>query len=209
MIMFGIYLTGEPPFSDVYLHGVVRALDGRKMSKSLGNIINPEEYIEEFGVDALRMGLVSGNGTGKDFNFPRDRVIGYKKFANKIWNIARYVQSIKVGEQESKSNEDDYEIKDKLKTTVKSVDKYLEEFRFADAAETIYRFVWHDFADIYLEKTKDRKEEASPTLRHILIMSLKLLHPFMPFVTEAIWSEIKDLRKFPEQMLITARWPQV
>lgn len=203
MIMFGIYMTGEPPFSDVYLHGVVRALDGRKMSKSLGNIINPEEYIEEFGVDALRMGLVSGNGTGKDYSFPRDRVIGYKKFANKIWNIARYVQSISAGEQESKSNEDDYEIKDKLKTTVKSVDKYLEGFRFADAAETIYQFVWHDFADVYLEKSKDRKSEAYPTLLEVFKTSLKLLHPFMPFVTEAIWRELDF-----GGMLIVAEWPE-
>src|SRR3990167_2997811 len=92
MIMFGIYLTGKPPFKDVYLHGIVRALDGKKMSKSLGNVINPEEYQQEFGTDALRMGLISGTANGKDFNFPRDKVLSYRNFSNKIWNIARFIQ---------------------------------------------------------------------------------------------------------------------
>ncbi len=204
MIMFGIYQTGKPPFSDVYLHGVVRALDGRKMSKSLGNIINPEEYIEEFGVDALRMGLAVGNGTGKDFNFPRDKVIGYKKFANKIWNIARYILSLEKPNGGNKTeNGSDEEIKKKLGLIIKSVDKSLEKFRFADAAETIYQFLWHDFADVYLEESKDRKEDAYPTLTYVLDCCLRLLHPFMPFVTEAVWMELghKDL-------LISASWPK-
>ena len=94
MIMFGYYLTGKPPFTDVYLHGMVRAIDGRKMSKSLGNVINPEEYIDQYGVDALRMGLISGTANGKDFNFPRDRVIAFKHFANKIWNMGRFILMI-------------------------------------------------------------------------------------------------------------------
>src|SRR3990172_2327552 len=120
MIMFGIYLTGEVPFRDVYLHGIVRALDGRKMSKSLGNVINPEEYIEQYGVDALRMGLISGTATGKDFAFPRDRVIGYKKFANKLWNIARFVEPITPVNKRD-SNEDDQKILDELNEVIKKV----------------------------------------------------------------------------------------
>ena len=204
MIMFGIYLTGKPPFNDVYLHGVVRALDGRKMSKSLGNVINPEEYIEEFGVDALRMGLVVGNGTGKDFNFPRDKVIGYKKFANKLWNIARYIQSIEQPKVvESTKTDSDKDILHKLNVTIKSVDRSLEKFRFADAAETIYQFLWHDFADIYLEESKNRKEEAYATLSHVLDCSLRLLHPFMPFVTEAVWKELGH-----NDLLISCPWPK-
>ena len=222
MIMFGIYLTGEPPFSDVYLHGVVRALDGRKMSKSLGNVINPEEYIEEFGVDALRMGLVSGNGTGKDFNFPRDRVIAYKNFANKIWNIARFIL-IKFEEYgkevpmysdavKTKLKEEDREILKKLNATIKFVDKNLEKFRFADAGETIYQFMWHEFADKYIESTKERLKGGGPdakvalsVLRYVLITSLKLLHPFMPFVTEEIWEKIPGVFERP---LIIAKWPE-
>ncbi len=205
MIMFGIYLTGKPPFEDVYLHGVVRAMDGRKMSKSLGNVINPEEYITEFGVDALRMGLTVGNGTGKDFNFPRDKVIGYKKFANKIWNIGRYIESIPPAAATGKLADDDQIILDNLHKTVASVDKNLEKFRFADAGDTIYHFVWDEFADVYLEKTKDRKEEAYPVLLEVFSTSLKLLHPFMPFVTEAIWQEMK----LGDKMLIESAWPTV
>src|SRR5688500_4764579 len=91
MIMFGLYNAGDIPFNTVYLHGLVRAIDGRKMSKSLGNVINPEEYLQEFGVDPLRMGLISGTANGKDFNFPRDKVIAYKHFSNKIWNMAKFM----------------------------------------------------------------------------------------------------------------------
>ena len=90
MIMFGIYLTGKPPFEYVYLHGLVRAADGRKMSKSLGNVINPDEYMEQYGVDALRMGLIAGTATGKDFSFPKDKIVGYRNFGNKLWNMARF-----------------------------------------------------------------------------------------------------------------------
>src|SRR3989344_1879470 len=202
MIMFGIYLTGKPPFSDIYLHGVVRALDGRKMSKSLGNIINPEEYIEEFGVDALRMGLVTGNGTGKDFNFPRDKVIGFRKFANKLWNIGRFIEGVSPT-QTTDHNTDDKWIITEMHKTIKTVDKNLERFRFADAGDAIYRFVWHSLADIYIEKTKDRKSDAYPTLIEVFKTSLQLLHPFMPFVTEAIWQELK----LDKQPLIVQHWP--
>ncbi len=201
MMMLGIYLTGETPFKDIYLHGIVRALDGRKMSKSLGNVINPEEYIEEFGVDALRMGLVAGTATGKDFAFPKDRIIGYKKFANKLWNVARFIEPITP--KNSVDNEDDRWILQELSEVTKKVNTFLEKFRFAEAAELIYDFVWHKFADVYIEKIKDRKEDASVTLHLVLKTSLKLLHPFMPFVTEAVWGEI-----FPEEgLLISQKWP--
>ena len=204
MVMLGIYLTGKPPFKAVYLHGIVRALDGRKMSKSLGNVINPEEYIEEFGVDALRMGLVAGTATGKDFSFPRDRIIGYKKFANKLWNIARFIEPIRASEVEMTKNGDDQWILTELEVVARKANQYLEKFRFAEAAELIYEFVWHKFADVYLEKVKDRREEASGTLHKVLSDSLKLCHPFMPFVTEAVWQEI-----FPQEegLLISQRWP--
>ncbi|OGM20761.1 valine--tRNA ligase [Candidatus Woesebacteria bacterium RIFCSPHIGHO2_01_FULL_38_9] len=228
MIMFGLYLTGKPPFKDVYLHGIVRAMDGRKMSKSLGNVINPEEYQEEFGTDALRMGLISGTANGHDFNFPRDKAIAYRNFANKIWNIARFINlmfekyseetGINVPFLPDKKNKtqkllkkEDKQILDDLNETTKKVDNSLEKYRFADAAEAIYHFMWDRLASDYLEKTKNRedKEISLSVLRHVYFNSLKLLHPFMPFITEVIWQELKDLRKRPDQLLISTPWPVI
>ncbi len=217
MVMLGIYMTGKVPFEGVYLHGHIRAIDGRKMSKSLGNVINPDDYIQEFGVDALRMGLISGTGNGKDFNFPREKIIGYKKFGNKIWNIARFIEWMsqdniitKFSEiKKDDLNEIDREIIKSLNKTIKKVDTYLEQFRFSMAAETIYQFVWHELADKYLEQIKERgdKTVCLGVLMHVLENSLKLLHPFMPFVTEAIWMELKGFRGSQEELLITSSWP--
>ena len=221
MIMFGIYLTGDVPFRDVYLHGIVRALDGRKMSKSLGNVINPEEYIEQYGVDALRMGLISGTANGKDFNFPKDRVIAYRNFANKLWNLGRFV-TMKLEELDSPTPEfdekmkglkkQDKEILSQLTKLIKTVDEKLAKFRFADAAEAIYQFVWHELADKYVEETKmrDDKDMAVAVLKYVYLTSLKLLHPFMPFVTEAIYQVLSakdEALRTESAMLITAKWP--
>lgn len=215
MIMFGFYQTGKPPFYDVYLHGIVRATDGRKMSKSLGNVINPEEYIIEFGTDALRMGLIAGTANGKDFNFPKEKILGYKKFANKLWNIARFTQmmldevslSPRIVNKNS-SIEDDKKILKLLEKTTKEVNKNLEKFRFTDAADTIYQFMWHELADVYLESIKGRTDKKVALDNFILVFrqSLKLLHPFMPFVTEAIWQENEFLRDNP--LLINSSWPK-
>jgi len=216
MIMFGIYLTGEVPFKDVYLHGLVRALDGRKMSKSLGNIINPEEFLEQYGVDALRMGLIAGTANGKDFNFPKDRVIAYKHFGNKIWNMGRFILMMKeqwgkdIPEFEKLNKKqftkEDAEIVKGLNVLIKRVDKELEKFRFADAAEGIYQFMWHTVADKYIEQVKNREDKdiALSILLHVYITSLKLLHPFMPFVTEEIYQKMPN---HGESIMIEA-WPQ-
>lgn len=214
MIMFGYYQTGEIPFHDVYLHGLVRAVDGQKMSKSKGNVINPEEYAKEYGTDALRMGLIAGTANGKDFNFPKEKIIGYKKFANKLWNIARFTQMM-LEEidlpprivNENSSVKDDKEILDKLNTTIKEVDKSLEKFRFSDAAELIYQFIWHELADVYLESIKGRidKKVALDNFVFVFRESLKLLHPFMPFVTESIYQEL--FSKDEKDLLITSSWP--
>ena len=209
MIMFGIYLTGKIPFEYVYLHRIVRALDGRKMSKSLGNVISPEDYIEQFGVDALRMGLISGTANGKDFAFPKDRVIAYKHFANKLWNMGRFIlyqyellgisaspAGGKHKELESidknKLTKDDEAILKGLHVLIKSVELSLEKFRFADAAEAIYQFMWHEVADKYIELIKNRedKTEGLSVLTHVFVTGLKLLHPFMPFVTEEIYQQM-------------------
>lgn len=218
MIMFGIYLTGQPPFEYVYLHGLVRAIDGHKMSKSLGNIINPEEYIEKYGVDALRMGLISGTANGKDFSFPQDKVIGYRNFTNKVWNMARFFIFIlekNDGEikMEGALKDEDKEILQKLNDTTKSVNKSLEGFRFADAGETIYQFVWHELADKYIEQIKNREDKtiALGVFAQVFSTSLKLLHPFMPFVTETIWQTLRNTKGvesfFKEEVLVITKWP--
>lgn len=207
MIMFGIYLTGEAPFEHVYLHGIVKALDGRKMSKSLGNIINPDEYIEQYGVDALRMGLIAGTSNGKDFSFPKDRVIAYKHFANKIWNMGRFILMMKdqFGKEvlefdkidKNKMSKEDKEIIKEMNVLIKRVDHELDKFRFADAAEEIYQFMWHRVADVYIELVKNRedKDVALSVLTHVYLTSLKLLHPFMPFVTEEIFQTFQGRDK--------------
>lgn len=202
MIMFGIYLTGEVPFKDVYLHGIVKALDGRKMSKSLGNIINPDDYIKEYGVDALRMGLISGTANGKDFAFPKDRVVAYKHFGNKIWNMGRFLLLMREqwGKElldfaildQKKLKKEDQDVLKELHGVIESVDLELGKFRFADAAESIYQFMWHTVADKYIEHVKERqdKDVVLAVLEHVYITSLKLLHPFMPFITEEIYQKM-------------------
>lgn len=214
MIMFGIYLTGKVPFEQVYLHGMVRALDGRKMSKSLGNVINPEEYTEKYGVDALRMGLISGTANGKDFSFPKDKVIAYRNFANKLWNMARfylmmtekYEGEVPFYSPELETTEEDKKIVKRLSETIKQVDQLLEKFRFAEAGETIYHFMWDEVASDYLEKVKVREDKdiALSTFRYVFMHGIKLLHPFMPYVTEAIWQEIP--RKCDKPLVISP-WP--
>jgi len=220
MIMFGIYLTGKPPFRDVYLHGLVRALDGKKMSKSLGNVINPEEYRNEYGTDALRMGLIAGTANGKDFAFPKDKVIAYRNFANKIWNMARFMNLMFEQYEKEQGGEIPWadEIKDKwtdedknilsgLNKTIVLVDESLEKYRFFDASEAIYHFMWEDLAAKYIEQVKGRedKDVALSVLRHVLINCMKLLHPFMPFVTEEIWGYIPRKRNEP---LVISTWPK-
>lgn len=245
MIMFGIYLTGEPPFKDVYLHGLVRAADGRKMSKSLGNQVDPLDVVETHGADALRMGLIAGTAGGKDFSYPEDKVTAYRNFANKIWNMARFMlmmmerdgydvsgleatvasESNLEGPQEKTNvntlpwfekdmtidgiglNEQDTQILDGLSKIIKSVDKDLDKYRFAQAAENIYHFVWDEVASKYIEDVKEREGASKviglSVLRHVYMNSLKLLHPFMPFVTEEIWSHLPRY----ENVLVNAQWP--
>lgn len=206
MMMLSIYVTGKVPFENVLIHGLVRDKNGQKISKSKGNVINPLEMTVKYGTDSLRMSLVWGALVENDIALSEDNIKGQRNFANKIWNIARFVTStegrlgtgIEVGE-----NKDDVWIKEELVRTITNVSTGLENFRLNEAAEQIYEFVWHKFADVYIEKIKGRKEEALPTLNQVLISSLKLLHPFMPFVTEAIWKEIGQ-----EKMLIVSTWPE-
>ncbi len=206
MIMFSLYLKQEIPFKNVYLWSMVADSKGVKMSKSKGNVVNPLELIDKYGADALRMSLMYGTPAGSKVILSDDKVKGMRNFANKIWNIARFVkQNEEVSKAQSSPthNSDDKLILGELQKTTQKVTGSLEKYQLNEAAEEIYDFLWHKFADVYIEKTKDRREEAQPVLQEVLEQSLKLLHPFMPFVTEAIWQEMGN-----EDLLIASKWPE-
>jgi len=205
MIMLGIYIANDVPFRNVLIHGLVRDKDGQKISKSKGNVIDPIDMTKKYGADALRMAVVWGALIENDISLSEDNVRGQRNFANKIWNVARFVLS-KPSEKRKKRNDDDNEIIKDLRQTSKRVTRLMDKYRLSEAAEEIYDFIWKRFANDYLEKTKDRREEAQKTLELVLQESLKLLHPFMPFVTEAIWQAGKE--RFDSPILITASWPK-
>ncbi len=190
MIMLGLYVTDRVPFKEVVIHGLVRDEEGNKISKSKGNVIDPIEMADKYGADALRMALVWGTLVENDIALSENNVKGQRNFANKLWNVARFVLQNEVKREKGKVksyHSDDRWIKRELKNTIKKVTRALDKYRFNEAAKEIYDFIWHKFADEYIEKSKDRREEAQPTLELVLAGSLKLLHPFMPFVTEAIY----------------------
>lgn len=196
MIMLGLYKTGRVPFKKVYLHGIVRDAKGEKMSKSKGNVISPLEVSTEYGTDALRMGLVVGNTPGTDLNLAPKKIGAYKKFANKLWNITRFVLS------QERQGTVRPELKDEFDTLAKDVTKDIEEYRIYMAAEKLYHYVWDRFAAQIIEESKG-KPEYSESLYYILENSLKLLHPFMPFITEEIWGSFSN----PKGLLMVETWP--
>ena len=206
MIFSGMELTGQAPFKDVYIHATVLTKDGRRMSKSLGTGINPLELIEKYGTDALRFGLASQATGLQDIRFGEDLLVMGKKFANKIWNITRFVIG-KVGKDyEWKISKLKNEWTEKMDETAKHVTSQIEKYNFAEAANYLYKFIWHEIADKYIEETKDKDDrETKDTLAYLLINSLKLLHPFMPFVTEEIYSKlaVKD-----KKLLLVEEWPR-
>lgn len=205
MIMLGLYTTGKVPFKEVVIHGLVRDVKGKKISKSKGNVINPLEMTEKYGADALRMGIVWGALVENDITLSEDNIRGQRNFSNKIWNIARFVLSEPPGKRRKRTEDDAWILKE-LKTTTRKVTKALDKYRLNEAAEELYDFVWNKFASKYLESTKTRREEAQKTLELVLQQSLKLLHPFMPFVTETIWQKERD--RFDSPLLISASWPK-
>lgn len=187
------------------------------MSKSKGNVIAPSEIQERFGTDALRMGLLVNNAPGSDMNLDPDKVNAYKKFANKIWNITRFVleNTSDMPEQTTLTADDAENIKAKLKTTIAEITKDMEKDRFDLASEKLYHFVWSYFASELLEESKPLLQSGDASvrisrqklLREYLITSIKLLHPFMPFVTETIWQELPDDMK-DHAVLMVAQWPK-
>ena len=231
MVMLGIYVTGKAPFEYVYLHGLVRDKDKQKMSKSKGNVIDPLGVVDLHGADALRMALVFANSPGQDIAFSEERIIAQRKFANKIWNAARFVlqttqngnfqfsifnfQSIfndKIFKQ--KITEADREILKTLRETALAMTKDIDNFQFHEAAQKIYHFFWHTFCDQYIEQSKkqieegidEQKQNTQNVLLYVLRESLKLLHPFMPFITEQIYQMLPNKEKLA---LIVENWPKL
>jgi len=215
MMMFGLYIQGEVPFKNVYLWSTVTDGKGQKMSKSKGNVINPIDLVDKYGADALRMSLLFGNGEGGRVPLSEDKVRAMRNFANKIWNMSRFFIMMLEKAEISNSNlqipnkglqKEDTKILIELNGITKKMTTLLEKYRFSEAADTIYEFMWHSVADVYIEQVKVRadQEVALSVLRHVLLTGLKLLHPFMPFVTEAIW---REMPKKHEEMLIVSKWP--
>lgn len=216
MIIFGLYLTDKVPFHTVYLHGLVNDSKGKKMSKSKGNVVNPLDLTSKYGTDALRMALIVGNTPGTDLSLQEEKVKAYKLFANKLWNITRFVLTSTEkwdGIKPDLLNEADANNIKELNEFIADITKDIDEYRFHMAGEKIYHYIWHTFADRIIEESKDRLKNENMsvvnsteyTLRHILETSLKVLHPFMPFITEEIWQNIK---KEDEKMLLVTNWPK-
>ncbi len=204
MIMLGLYVTGDIPFKEVYIHGYVMAEDGSKMSKSIGNVVDPLPVIEEFGSDALRMGIISGRAPAVNRGYDSRRVEEARNFCNKLWNIARFIQEMSDGKEVSEAhpnNTADHWLLTKLQQIIKNTSSHLDNYRFAEAYELLYHFVWDDFADWYIEVSKGNPNLG--VLQYALDSILTLCHPFAPFVTEAIWQELGHHKK----LLINSAWP--
>ncbi len=201
MIMFGLYRTGEVPFRDVYLHGLVRDKDRQKMSKSKGNVMDPLGVADTYGTDAVRMALVVGNTAGQDAVISEDKIRGYRNFATKLWNITRFIlmNREKAYSQKAKLTQADKKLVDTARKVKIEVGKHIEKFEFHLAAEKAYHYVWHTFADEIIEAAKPRlqsdraetRASAYATLEDILLESLTMLHPFMPFVTEELYQKVQ------------------
>lgn len=215
MMMFGLYLTDEVPFRTVYLHGLVRDKDRQKMSKSKGNVMDPLAVIDQYGADALRMALVFGTAAGNDLPMGEEKIRGMRNFTNKLWNIGRYVLMTSAdasGEPEPQTDAD-RKVLAQLHDTVVAVTKDIESYRFHEAAQVLYHFVWDEFASVYVEASKAQLQDESTKgstqaiLRYGLVTILKLAHPFVPFVTEALWQQLPAKARDSE-LLITAPWPR-
>ena len=203
MIMLGIHFTGQVPFRTVLINGLVRDAQGRKMSKSLGNGVNPEEMIDRYGADALRMALVLGSAPGNDIRFSEEKVEAAMHFANKVYNAVRFVLMNRGGAEIGTSDElhpSDTWIRVKLNAAIEAVSVAIDRYEFGEAARAIYDFFWDEFCDWYIELAKIRlrsehpgeRQSAQDTLLYVAKAALSLLHPFMPFVTEELWQALSD-----------------
>lgn len=210
MIMMGLYTQNEVPFQAVYLHGMVLDPKGQKMSKSKGNVVNPLDLCAKYGTDAVRFGLTIGTSAGQNIPLPEEKMVGGRNFANKLWNISRFIM-MSLGEALPSSlpkpkaiTEADKVILEGLQKMVKETGEHIEKFRFSLALQNLQDFVWHSLADQYLEAAKNQPSpNTQAILMETLTTSLKLLHPFIPFVTETIFQNLPEA----EGLLMQAAWP--
>ena len=217
MVFSGIEQTGECPFHTVLIHGLVRDSQGRKMSKSLGNGIDPLEVIDKYGADALRMTLLTGNSPGNDMRFYWERVEASRNFANKVWNASRFIMMNIEKAQAANVQLSDLTMADKwilskMNSLAKEVTENMDKYELGIAVQKVYDFIWEEFCDWYIEMVKPRlwndedttKAAALWTLKTVLINSLKLLHPFMPFISEEIFCNLQD----EEESIMISNWPE-
>ena len=205
MIMLSLYRTGKLPFKEVYLHGMVNDEHNQKMSKSKGNVVNPMELVAEFGSDATRMGVISGRAPAQSQAFNKGSVIAARNFCNKLWNIARFVEA-QIGDNhqivdlEPQTPADHWIIR-QLNDAANNIAVRIEQYRFSEASETVYHTIWDDVADWYIESSKTAINR--PLLSWVLATSLKIAHPFAPFVTETIWQTLN----YTDGILMREAWP--
>lgn len=219
MVFSGYEQTGKSPFHTVLIHGLIRDSKGRKMSKSLGNGIDPLEVIDKYGADALRLTLITGNAPGNDMRFYWERVEASRNFANKVWNASRFIMMNLEGREITEPSKDDFEPADKwiiskLNTLAKDMTENMDKFELGIAVSKVYDFIWDEFCDWYIEIAKLRtyRYDEMPqsanaalwTLRMVLTEALKLLHPFMPFITEEIFCTLHP----QEESIMLAEWPK-
>jgi valyl-tRNA synthetase len=230
MIMSGLEYTGVAPFHTVYLHGLVRDEHGQKMSKTKGNVIDPLIVMDQFGTDALRFTLLVGSTPGNDTNVGMKKVEGNRNFANKIWNVGKFVINAVDGLEkvESQRSKVEYTLADswiwaRLMELSRDVERQFQNFQYGQAGQQIYDFIWSDFADWYVEIAKEQmknektKTQTVETLARVFDTAMRLLHPFTPFITEEVWGHLRNalndspLKSIEEKMpkaLIVAKWPE-
>jgi valyl-tRNA synthetase len=223
MVMAGLEFMGEIPFENVYIHGTVRDSTGKKMSKSLGNVIDPVEIIDKYGADSLRFSLISLTAFGQDVFLSSDFHIKGRNFTNKIWNASRYIlkrcNELNIENVSFLKDRNDIYFPEKwilmkLDETIKKTTNSLEKFYFNEALNNLYDFFWHEFCDWYIEISKVYQDEnyiknkVIPVLFETLTTSLKLLHPFIPFITEQIFQNLKNYIKFESESIVISKWPE-
>ena len=204
MIMLGLYRTDQVPFKTVYMHGMVLDEKGQKMSKSKGNVINPMEIVASHGSDALRLGIIAKRSAGQNQAFSTASVVAGRNFANKLWNMARFIEPHidgVPGDNPQPQTIADHWVISRLESARETIERQLTEYRFAEASDTLYHAIWDEVADWYLEASKSAPNPS--VLSWVLETCLKLAHPFAPFVTETIWTTLQE----HETLLISAPWP--
>ncbi len=201
MMMMGIHFMKNVPFRDVYIHALVRDQNGQKMSKTKGNVMDPMDVIDKYGADSMRFTLAILAAQGRDIKLSEDRIEGYKKFMNKIWNAYRFIEmntkDLDIKEKPKKLSAASIWIKSRLAKTIRDVEMALDEYKYNEAANAVYQFIWHEFCDYYIEMSKvHMDDEYSYTVKYTLLdvfeTTMRLLHPFTPFITEELWNKLPN-----------------